>query len=84
MTWPECKREWLIVSFVGISSTSPAHSPNRHSNIIQGFSETSDCLGSLSHFRSDFGWWNFLYLKSALNLIAALTMQVCCNQERRA
>jgi hypothetical protein len=37
MTWPDRMRERLIVSFVGISSTSPAHSPNRHSNIIQGF-----------------------------------------------
>jgi hypothetical protein len=37
MIWPEWKRERLIVSFVGISSTSPAHSPNPHSNIIQGF-----------------------------------------------
>jgi hypothetical protein len=84
MTWPECKREWLIVSFVGISSTSPAHSPNRHSNIHSRLSETTDCLGSLSHFRNDFDCWNFLYLKSALNLIATLQMQACCNQERHA
>jgi hypothetical protein len=37
MTWPEWKRERLIGFFVSISSTSLAHSPNRHSNIIQGF-----------------------------------------------
>src|SRR5277367_33281 len=74
----------LIVSFAGISSTSPAHNPHRHSNIIHsGFSETTDCVGWLSHFRDDFGCWNFLYLKSALNLIATLPVHAYCNQECR-
>jgi hypothetical protein len=43
------------------------------------FSETTDCLGRSSHFRNDLGCWNFLYLKFALNFIAALPMQACCN-----
>jgi hypothetical protein len=84
MTWPEFSRERLIISFAGISSTGPARIHHRHSNIIQGFSETTDCIGSLSHFRNDFGCWNFLYLKSAQNLMATLPMQACCNQECRA
>ena len=25
-----------------------------------GYSETTHCFGSLSHFRNDFGCWNFL------------------------
>jgi hypothetical protein len=37
----------------------------------------------LSHFRNDFGCWNFLYLKSALNLIATLAMHAYGNQECR-
>jgi hypothetical protein len=37
----------------------------------------------LSHFRDDFGCWNFLYLKSALNLIATFPIQAYCNQECR-
>jgi hypothetical protein len=49
-----------------------------------GLSETAYCSGSSLNFRNDFGCWNFLYLKSALNLIAALPMQACCNQERCA
>src|SRR5277367_3998401 len=57
----------------------PVRVHHRHS----GFSETTDCLGSLSHFRNDFGCWNFLYLKSALNLIATLPMHAYCNQECR-
>ena len=55
--------------------TSPEWS---HVRLIVSFA------GSSSHFRSDFGCWNFLYLKSALNLIATPPMQACCNQECRA
>jgi hypothetical protein len=66
----------LIVSFAGISSTSPAHNPHRHSNIIpSGFSETTDCVGWLSHFRDDFGCWNFLYLKNARILQSGMPHQ---------
>jgi hypothetical protein len=78
--WPEFSRERLTISFAGISSTGLAYSPlalEHHS----GFSETTDFIGSLSHFRNDLGCRNFLYLKSALNLIATLPMQACCNQE---
>jgi hypothetical protein len=46
-----------------------------------GFSETTAWVSSLSHFRDDCGRWNFLYLKSALNSIATLPMQACCDQE---
>jgi hypothetical protein len=46
-----------------------------------GFSETTDWVSSLSHFRDDCGRWNFLYLKSALNSISTLPMQACCDQE---
>ena len=44
-------------------------------------SETTDCLGSLSDFRNDFGCWNFLYPKSALNLtfsVASLAKILLC------
>ena len=47
------------------------------------FSKTADCVGSLSHFRNDFGCWNFFYPKSVLNFIAGLPMQACSNQECR-
>jgi hypothetical protein len=57
MTWPEWKRERLIVSFVGISSATPLIVP-------------TDTRTSFKAFRND--CWNFLYLKSALNLIATL------------
>ena len=33
-----------------------------------GFSETTNYIRSLWHFRNDFSGWNFLYPKSALNL----------------
>jgi hypothetical protein len=83
MTSPEWSRVRLIVSFAGISSTGPARNPPKLEH-HSGFSETADCFGSSSHFRNDSGCWNFLYLKSALNLIATLPMQACCDQECRA
>jgi hypothetical protein len=49
-----------------------------------GFSETTYCSGSLLHFRNDFGCWNFLSLKSNLNLTSILPMQTCRNQKCRA
>jgi hypothetical protein len=52
--------------------------PTEHLEHRLGFSETTNCIRSLSHFRNDFGCWNFLYPKSALNLTAALPMQACC------
>jgi hypothetical protein len=58
--WPEFSRERLIISFAGVSSTGLAYSPlalEHHS----GFSETTDFIGSLSHFRNDLGCRNFLY-----------------------
>jgi hypothetical protein len=56
--------------------TSPVHkSPPWFS-----FSATTDCTGGLSHFRNGFGW-DFLYPKSAPNLITTLPMQACCNQK---
>jgi hypothetical protein len=82
MIWPEWNRERLIVSFAGISSTSPLQILT-DTGTSSGFSETADCVGSLSHFRNDFDYWNFLYLKSALILIATLPMQACRNQECR-
>jgi hypothetical protein len=39
------------------------------------FSTTTDCIRSLSHLRDDFDFWNFLYPKPALNLIATLPMR---------
>ena len=49
-----------------------------------GFSETADCIRSLSHLRDDFVCWNFLYLKFALNLIETLPMPACGNHKCRA
>jgi hypothetical protein len=84
MTWVEWSRERLI-SLVcrHLVDQLRLQSPptlEHHS----GYLETTYGSGSLLHFRNDFGCWNFLYLKSALNLIATLPMQACRNQKCRA
>ena len=61
----------------------PVNNSLRNNRTSFRISETTDCIRSLSHLRDDFGCWNFLDPKSALNLIATLPMQVCCNQECR-
>jgi hypothetical protein len=66
------------------ASTSPVDNfPYGTLEHHSGFLETTDCAGSLSHLSDDFGCWNFLCPKSALNLIATLPLQACCNQECR-
>ena len=84
MTWPEWSRERLISLVCRRRRPALLIIPHGTLEHHSGFSETTDCIGSLSHLRDDFGCWNFLYPKSALNLIATLPMQACCNQECRA
>jgi hypothetical protein len=56
-----------LVSGIVARPRSYSHGALEH---LSEFSETTNC----SHFRNDFGCWNFLYPKSALNLIATLPM----------
>jgi hypothetical protein len=65
---------------ISFAATSPTSHTLEHRS---GFQKLQIAPASLSHFRNDFGCWNFLYPKSALNLIATLPMQACCSQERR-
>jgi hypothetical protein len=80
MTRPEWSRERLDVLVSGIVA-SPVHNSHGALEHYSGFSETTDCIRSLSHLRDDFACWNSLCPKSALNSIATRPMQTCCNQE---
>ena len=84
MTWSEWCCERLISLVCRRCRPALLIIPPRNTRTSFRVSETTHFIRSLSRLRDDFGCWNFLYPKSALNLIATLPMQACCNQERRA
>ena len=55
------------MSLVSDIDAAPFLIPTEHLEHRLGFSETTNCIRSLSHFRNDSGCWNFLYPKSVLN-----------------